>query len=262
MSTQIVNSIANSAEWITNLLTLLIFCATTALAWYTARLFRATVRMAKTADEVAKKQAADIIESLRVATDNANATKDIADGIKQQGTMLRAQLRPYVIVESISLGNVADPVVPIIAPLEQNPARLLRPDLGPFAYMILKNYGGTLAKDVVHLANVIVREFPLNNDMPLPEIQRVRPSKMILGAGLVTTKLLRYPNPLTVDEIAGLRQGTMAIYVYGSITYRDDFMREGDEPRKTTFVFFHNEFTGGIGVTTDMSINSEGNEAT
>jgi hypothetical protein len=64
--------------------------------------------------------------------------------------------------------------------------------------------------------------------------------------------------PLTADQVADLKRGTAAIYIDGYISYRDAFRKK----RRTNFRFLYGTFTGGIGITTDVTIAEEGNDAT
>ena len=64
---------------------------------------------------------------------------------------------------------------------------------------------------------------------------------------------------LTAQEIAGLRNGTKAIYVYGEIRYWDIF---GKKERFTKYRLLHNWESGPIGESTVLSASDEGNEAT
>jgi hypothetical protein len=63
--------------------------------------------------------------------------------------------------------------------------------------------------------------------------------------------------PLTADQVADLKRGTSAIYVDGYISYRDAFRKK----RKTNFRLLYGAFTGGIGITTELTIADHGNEA-
>jgi hypothetical protein len=55
-----------------------------------------------------------------------------------------------------------------------------------------------------------------------------------------------------------LRACTKAIYVYGEIEYIDAFRRK----RTTNYRLFHNNQTGNVGVSTDISWAEGGNSAT
>ncbi len=73
--------------------------------------------------------------------------------------------------------------------------------------------------------------------------------KSSIPPGGVTTKNVNWAAPLTADEIVGLRGGTLAIYVFGEIRYRDAFRRN----RITKYRQFHNSQSGTVGVTTELS---------
>jgi hypothetical protein len=63
---------------------------------------------------------------------------------------------------------------------------------------------------------------------------------------------------LTPQQIADLRAGTGAVYVYGEITYVDAFGQKW----LTKYRLMHHRDGGAIGVSTDLSFCEEGNEAT
>lgn len=81
---------------------------------------------------------------------------------------------------------------------------------------------------------------------------------MAIPAQSGTQKFVQMPAPLTNAEIADLRNGTKAIYVYGDIEYRDGF----DRKRVTNFRFFHNERGGRVGISGHLTGMDEGNNAT
>jgi hypothetical protein len=66
------------------------------------------------------------------------------------------------------------------------------------------------------------------------------------------------PNPLTPEEVQGLRDGTMAIYCYGEVRYRDVFKKA----QWTRYRAMYSIHSGIIGIGTDLIYCEEGNEAT
>ena len=196
--------------------------------------------------------AESIARSASAAETGVGITRKIS---ARQRKFAKTQLRAYVFIDSISVSNIANPAPNIVIP-GNNPAGLQYPVHGPITHMSIKNFGNTPAHDVVHWARICIREFPLNPLHPLDGPPDGNPTKMPLIPGSPSSKWVRFPHPLTNDEIASLRVNTSAIYVYGGITYKDEF---GDE-RWTKFCFFHNELTGGVGVTTDMTGYETGNE--
>jgi hypothetical protein len=79
-----------------------------------------------------------------------------------------------------------------------------------------------------------------------------------LPPGGINTKSVKITAPLTAEQIAGLREGTLAIWIYGEILYRDAFRRK----RTTKYRLFHNNSSGAVGVSTDLTWAEGGNDAT
>jgi hypothetical protein len=102
-----------------------------------------------------------------------------------------------------------------------------------------------------------VAEFPLKSELP-PIHKLVKPPSSAIAPEGINTKLVKVFAPLTAEQIAGLRNGTVAIWVYGEITYRDAFRRK----RTSHYRLFHNGITGTIGVSTDLTWAEGGNDAT
>ncbi len=175
-------------------------------------------------------------------------------GNKQEKTT-RRQLRAFVYLHSGSIYNVAHPHNPI-STYKPTGAEIISPTEGPAAVLTIRNSGSTPAFKVVHYAGIHVAEYPLKTE--LPPIGRVKspPSSAIPPEGF-NTKRANIFRPLTSEEIAGLRNGTVAVWIYGEITYRDAFHRK----RRSRYRLFHNAQTGPIGVTTDLTWAEEGNEA-
>jgi len=167
------------------------------------------------------------------------------------------QLRAYVVQERGSIVNVANPIPAfrgeVIIPTG---AEITNHAVGPVASIQIKNTGQTPAFGVKHWAEICFRECPLKSELPVPvEIEPIPTS--ILGPGIISTKKRYLNNPLSATEIAELRAGKSAIYLYGEIRYVDAFKVK----RVTKYRFMHNSFTGPIGVTTDLTFAEEGNEA-
>jgi hypothetical protein len=80
---------------------------------------------------------------------------------------------------------------------------------------------------------------------------------MILGPGIAIKKRLEFGPSLTEEQIAGLRNGKLAIYVHGEILYVDAFKQK----RCTRYRLMHHITGGVIGVSTDLTFAEGGNEA-
>jgi hypothetical protein len=166
------------------------------------------------------------------------------------------QLRAYVIVERGIVANVADPISEY-GKGQATVAQLRVPSTGPVAQITIKNTGQTPAYNLVHWGNMEVREFPLTSrlpEMPPPP----EPFWSVLGPTIAEVKTLRIKNPLTEEEIQGLRDGNKAIYCHGTIVYRDAFKKV----RTTHYRVMYCAITGiEIGTSTDLTVCSQGNEA-
>lgn len=130
------------------------------------------------------------------------------------------------------------------------------PDLaGPTEVRLtIKNNGQTPGYGVVHLGRMLVQDFP--SLVPLPEVEETSPlSRNDLPPSGILTKTLKGGRALTPDERARIGNGTLALYVYGEIRYRDAFGRN----RSTKYRMIRG---GNVGVrATTMTTTEEGNES-
>lgn len=167
------------------------------------------------------------------------------------------QLRAYVVCDSGFIFNVTNPVPlfpgQVFAP---TPAQVSNPATGPGAQIQIKNTGQTPAFKVRHWGNICFREYPLAAGLPA-RLPNILPHPCVLGAGIPSTKLLELNPALTPQQVADLRAGTGAVYIYGEITYVDAFGCE----RLTKYRLMHHRMGGAIGVSTDLTFTDEGNEA-
>ena len=177
--------------------------------------------------------------------------------LKQERTT-RIQLRAYVGIATADVVNVAPlPVtVPGQIPLQATNATFGNPTIGPAAVIVIKNTGQTSALDVINWAEIYIREHPLKAPLP-PKPTGFIATKMTFAPGGGSGKTIALPRPLSPQEIADLRAGTIAIYVNGGIEYKDAF----GKPHFTNFRFFHNTYSGNVGVSTALTGASDGNEA-
>jgi len=163
------------------------------------------------------------------------------------------QLRAYLLPENATISNVADPES-AIGPPRETAAKIIYPEWGAVVMVHIKNMGQTPAHDVLHYADLVFREFPL--EFPLPKIPD---SGGLIGAplgpGVFTSKKKDYA-PLTPDQLAGLRNGKSAFYLYGEVRYLDIFKKR----HFTRYRFLHNSGAGPIGVSTFFTFAAEGNE--
>jgi hypothetical protein len=182
------------------------------------------------------------------------------------------QLRAYVVVERGIIGNVADPTTDYGKSVA-TVARILQGQTGPTAQITIKNAGQTPAYEVVHWGSTSIREYPLATLLPtMPRSQNKKWAVLarfmpkipvtrlvsVLGPSISDIKTVRLKDPLTQEQIQGLRDGNMAIYCFGEIEYRDAFKKR----RTTRYRVMYSGATGiEIGVSTDLTLCEGGNWA-
>jgi hypothetical protein len=166
----------------------------------------------------------------------------------------RRQLRAYVFIETVDLTNIFGNA-PAGQPLSIGPW-IFRPPDGPIAHITIRNSGTTPAFEEIHISDIVMKEYPLKSKLVLPK--RAPYAGVACIAPRVTTMTsIVMPHPLTPEELSELRDGKIAIYVHGEITYRDAFNKK----HFTRYRLRHNGYSGIIGQTTVMNICEEGNEA-
>jgi hypothetical protein len=179
----------------------------------------------------------------------------VSVGSRQERTT-RQQMRAFVYLDRGSIFNVPSPLNPLSI-YRPTGAEVVSPAEGPLAQLIIKNTGSTPAYRVEHWGNIFVADYPLTQSLPRDKKTPTAPTSAIPPGG-INTKSVKIPERLTEAEIAGLRTGTMAIWVYGEIIYWDAFRRR----RVSRYRLFHNSVTGAIGVSTDLTWGEGGNDAT
>jgi len=203
-----------------------------------------------------------IRESLVDTKEVADAAKISADAAEQTVSTMKdtaqKQLRAHVFPEVGDISNVANPLPHHVVP-NPNHAGINFPRVGPIASVVIKNFGQTPAYEVIHWMNIHLQEFPLRNPLPRRQKHPGFPfTKSTLGPGGKTSKSIKLNAPLTNQQIADLRAGNSAIYVYGVIVYKDAFGKR----QRTYFRLMHVEAAGAIGISTALTGYGEGNEAT
>jgi hypothetical protein len=169
----------------------------------------------------------------------------------------RQQLRAYMFVDNITMGNVTTPLVWEVVPgYVPTGAEITHTAFGPAVRMVIKNTGQTPAHYVINWGDMVLREFPLKGKL-LNSQRSLFITKTSIPANGISTKGLIMPKPLLADEVGDLKRGTKAIYVFGYIKYRDAFGRR----RRTRYRLMHGNMSGGIGITTELTICDAGNDA-
>jgi hypothetical protein len=169
----------------------------------------------------------------------------------------RQQLRAYMFVDNITIGNVTTPLAwEVGGGYAPTGAEITHPALGPVCRMVIKNTGQTPAHRVVNWGEIVLREFPLQGRLKLSAHPLFITKTSIPTEG-ISSKNLVMGKPLLADDVGDLKRGQKAIYVFGYIKYRDAFGRR----RRTNYQFMYGSFTGGIGINTAMTICEKGNTA-
>jgi hypothetical protein len=147
-----------------------------------------------------------------------------------------SQLRAYVVVSSAKIHNFGfvDP---------------------PKAQIVIKNSGQTPAFDAVSWAGVAIGEFPLNFKLESPG-KDFKQSRSTLGPGIESGHWITAARALNQIEFEKINAGSAAIYVHGSIVYKDAFNIE-------RFTHFRLMYGGGAGASPmgAMVFCEEGNDA-
>jgi len=134
------------------------------------------------------------------------------------------QLRAYVLPDQATLadGTMLNPPQPERANV-------------PGAFMSIKNSGQTPAYKVTSWARITVIPVREENTLVLPV---TLPEQFFntLGREGFFSKTLWLDRPLAANEIADVANGTRAVYLYGTIVYRDAFNKK----RHTNFRLRYN----------------------
>ena len=94
----------------------------------------------------------------------------------------------------------------------------------PMAGLLIKNGGQTPAYNVISWAKVaVILRNEENTALPVPPLQNQFANT--LGYGASFSKGIWLDRKLGQDEIADIRTGARAIYVYGRIEYKDAFKK-------------------------------------
>jgi hypothetical protein len=158
----------------------------------------------------------------------------ILSGIDQQHTT-RAQLRAYVMVQSVVITEIHD-------------------GGAPDAHITLKNFGQTPATDVTHWARLIFSTFP-EPARPLPGRGNAELPESTMAPGATLGVITGLPAPLPPIVTETLIAHTHALYVVGQIGYVDVFGKR----RQTDFLLF---CTGHLLPTGSVANHQTGNRIT
>ena len=173
----------------------------------------------------------------------------VRSGVEQQNTT-RAQLRAYVLPESVSV-VAADLNGMAIVPVQQ-----ISIGTQPIVAMAWRNFGPTPTSDVEMAGNVCLTPWPIDS-ATFPALDREQGSRQLLGPNTTTMKyeIAEIPLILSPDNMAGLQNGTLAFVAFGEVIYRDVFGRR----QWTKYRYFTGGPPGVRG--TSMSAHDDGNDA-
>ncbi len=126
----------------------------------------------------------------------------------------RRQLRAYVFVDGADIydGATFDP------PREEFVGI-------PGVSLRIKNSGSTPAHGIVHWCGIDVIGVDNERQITTPNIAGMPEAGGWIPAGGFMSKFVRHARQLTFEETQAIREGRMAIYVYGIIRYRDIYGR-------------------------------------
>jgi hypothetical protein len=198
------------------------------LWWSTRRLWESSEaqgrHLEKSIAEASRSAAAmeQVATSLALtAASTVENMKTIREMTERQRDFTQRQMRAYVFVQNGEIFNVAEPLIPIPEGERPPPGAITLPDRGPVVLLAIRNFGHTPASNAIHSMNAVFREWPLVD--PLPELgnNALDRSVFVIPPSGEIKKDFVFPNRLTDEQIAGLRNATAAIYVYGRITYLD-----------------------------------------
>lgn len=169
----------------------------------------------------------------KTAAEAANKSADAAEHtVSTMKDTAERQLRAYVSVDSAEIIDLAA-------------------GLTPAARLIVKNSGQTPAYNLTGIGGIAIGE---SFEKLPPPTGSTAMSKSSLSAGAIADQLHQAPQPLTSEAMAALIAGTVILWVYGELHYRDTF----DVIRFTKYRF---QVGGTAGIRGNrMAICEEGNE--
>ena len=145
----------------------------------------------------------------------------------------RRQLRAYVFPDQANL-------------VWQGSAKPMVAEIG------IKNSGQTPAYRLSTATAVIVSDFPLQGDLPVPPMPDNHTVVPPNGGYALSVPMSQ---PITGDQLKAIQKGSQAIYAFGEISYIDAF----DECRTTRYRFYYTGSGGDIGSRVGLTYLDEGN---
>jgi hypothetical protein len=232
--------------------TFALVAVTFCLALYTARLYRATVRLGEDAERTSSRQGIEMAESIRQASLAAQAMTDLASHMAVSASS--AQESTKTLRERTALQLRAYLTVTTGTSVYQERYR----DTGFQAFGKVKNSGGTPATRVRLRTASQIMNLPIAAafDFPLPAL--VDDAGMTLGSG---QEMDVWADPLALvpdDEVPEIKAGSggRALTIWGAVSYDDIFgdphetrychaiTWRGNGSAETVFAYYQRQFDG------------------
>ena len=211
-----------SGEWWLVYLTGGLVLVTGALAWYTARLYRATVALGREARATSQQQATDMGNSIKEATRAATAMEGVAKATRDNATLMEGvmhrQMRAYI---SADLGG---------ATYQDGKLRFA-------GHPSLDNTGLTPARKVSYwaMADILSTELSLEYKFPQGEARvtdvGMSPRQKYVINGVVDRF---YPENEVVEIMKG---NNRKLHVWGAVKYEDIFGESWETKFCHSYVF-------------------------
>jgi hypothetical protein len=90
------------------------------------------------------------------------------------------------------------------------------------SHVTIKNFGATPANNIICKTRTIIREYPLGS-VALPPPTRPPIEGRLAPDGHITLGVPMEEDTVTPAQLVDWEKGTAAVYVYGTITYDDEF---------------------------------------
>lgn len=209
-----------SAHWWLVWVTIALVCITGALAFYTARLYGATVQVGRDARESSIDQGNKMMLSVKALESITTATRDNAQ--LMQG-VLHKQMRAYVVVD-------------IGAAVYQDTK------LKFAAHPIIHNTGFTPARNVSYKVTSAVLNAILPEDIKFAEPQQGRKNDATMAPRQTFNIGAAVENRFEEKDVEEIMLGdTRRLYVWGTVTYDDIFGGSWETKFCHNYLFFKTE---------------------
>jgi hypothetical protein len=190
---------------------------TTALATYTAMLWRATKMLAQDAKNAAARQSAEMQASLLISKESVDITKESMDLARKEFVSTH---RPKLIIRSVTIKPPTHPALPIE---EGKPVEVEG---------VVVNVGNTPAEIVESNVTVLVGGPMFHARTPFgPSSNNINGVKLVPGGAYTFWLRSEQIDFKNTPDLYSLNKGEKVIYFFGFIMYRDDI----GNTRRTAF---------------------------